>query len=303
MLRLNQFNHHHIKGVAILGVFLFAMSGSIVQGIIPEEPQLLMLAGEAQFKNGAWQNIGTAGDEIPGGADLGKGTPKLEKGEEFYEPGGPAPTAFKTTDINQMFAAPAGFTPNLHLENWSFEVIMKRNGPMKGAEHQVMGFHSTKDGKAFATGAQWIMIGFTNWIFGPDVDDVWIYLLGANTVYDKRKNHHDVGLTVGTRWVHIIYTYDDAKKQVKQYLDGEFIGNLGFPEQDFDKGADMNFNAIFCQVLGEEHRNMNGSVHLVRIYDFTMDAKQADSNFQHPFAVDPGRKKVTTTWGRVKTQY
>jgi hypothetical protein len=55
---------------------------------------------------------------------------------------------------------------------------------------------------------------------------------------------------------------------------------------------------VFAHSFRETDSTFNGSIHLVRVYDRVLNTDEIAENL----SVEPANK-LTTTWGRVKTQY
>ena len=282
---------NYLKGIAILSLtLLFAMAGSMARGAV-KGPQLELIADEASLVNGSWKNRGVAGGVIPGGA-----APVFEPAE------GKNPARFTAKRGSQIFGGPAGANPTLHLEDFTVEVILKRNGPAYGDEHQVAGFHSVDGGGWFTEQSQWIMLGF----YTVNGGAMWMYLKGAKTPLANRVAYGVMDIGVG-KWHHILFTYKDkggrGGNQLQPWMDGEKEKAIK-TVHDFVKDVNMNYHAIFCQVRSEARRNFNGSIHLVRVYDRVLSDAEIRNNFKNPeaAAVEPA-SKLAITWGSVKTQY
>ena len=280
-------------------VFLFAMSGSMVQGAVPGA-LIEFIAAEANFVNGDWINSGVAGKKLKGGQKSGKATPVFEP------PAGDEPARFTGTEKGQYFGGNFAINPIVKLQDWTLEVILKRNGPAFGGDHHVLGFHSA--GHAGATWDivhQWIMLGFTE----KDTGKMFIglkagdeRLAGPNGVTKAYENLVDIGVN---RWRYILFTYDNGKNQLESWIDGlpkkKVTAKHNFTDQD------MNYHIVFAGAIesqpgipGVDQRGQtfNGSIRLVRVYDRVL----TDAEIQENLSVGPAGK-LTTTWGSVKTQY
>ncbi len=143
-------------GITILSImFLFAMSSSMAQGAVAGA-QIEFIVDEANFVNGDWKSSGVAGKKLKGGKKGGKATPVFEPaaGEE--------PARFTGTEKGQYFGGNILINPSVNLEDWTLDVLLKRNGPAFGDEHHVLGLHKAgHGGGTWADANQWIMLGFT----------------------------------------------------------------------------------------------------------------------------------------------
>ena len=113
-------------------VFLFAMNGSIVRGAVPGAQLEFIASKDNLVFDKDWQNFGIAGGKMPGGFF---GIPAFEPA------GGGEPARFTAMEERKIFGGPPAFNPIIHLEDWTFEIVLKRNGPGFGDTHHVAGFH------------------------------------------------------------------------------------------------------------------------------------------------------------------
>lgn len=273
-------------------VFVLAMASPMAPGAVLGA-QLCLDASNNPAHPKDWTNLGTARGFIPGGPveppilEQQVGTPK-----KYYT----------AQAQNQVFASEVGGPFSLHLEDFTVDALVKRNGDQFQRENQIAGFHSAVGGNAWTEGAQFVMLGVAN-----TGGQVWIYLLGANSPYDKRgryDNIFDIGLG---EWRHIAFVYNDNENMVLPYLDGERIGDPISTEQDFDPGAEMDYNSIFCQQGSEDERNFNGSISVFRVYGRMLSDTEIRENFENPSPACPSvvnpSGKIAGTWGIVKAGY
>ena len=280
-------------------VFLFAMSGSMVRGAVPGAV-IEFIAAEANFVNGDWINSGVAGKKLKGGQKSGKATPVFEPAA------GGEPARFTGTEKGQYFGGNFAINPIVKLQNWTLEVILKRNGPALGGDHHVLGFHSSGHaGGTWNKVHQGIMLGFAE----KDTGKMFIGLKageepleGPNGVTKTYENLVDIGVN---RWHHILFTYDNGKNQLESWIDGlpkkKVTAKHDFTDQD------MNYHIVFAGAIESQRgiagvdqrgQTFNGSIQLVRVYDRLL----TNAEIQENLSVEPAGK-LTTTWGSVKTQY
>ncbi len=147
-----------LKGITILSVAsLFAVAGSMAQDAVPGA-QLELIASEANFVREDWKNLGIAGGVLRGGKKLLRDTP-------VFEPAAGGELArFTAVAERQFFGSIFGsFAKNaiFHLQDWTVELILKRNGPSYGKAHHVAGFYfAAFNGWWMKNTDQWIMLGF-----------------------------------------------------------------------------------------------------------------------------------------------
>ena len=280
-------------------VFLFAMSSSMVRGAVPGAV-IEFIAAEANFVNGDWINSGVAAKKLKGGHKAGKATPVFEPAA------GDEPARFTGTEKGQYFGGNFLVNPIVKLQNWTLEVILKRNGPAFGGEHHVLGLHNSGHaGATWGVKNQWIMLAFTEkntgkMFIGLKAADE--RLKGPDGVTKTYENLVDIGVN---RWHHILFTFDDAKNQLESWMDGlpkkKVTAKHDFTEQD------MNYHIVFAGAkesqpgvaeVDQRGQTFNGSIQLVRVYDRVLTEVEIQENL----GVGPA-SKLTTTWGSVKTQY
>ncbi len=290
----------HLNRTTLLSfVFLFAMSGSMVQGAVPGA-LIEFIADEANFVNGDWINSGVAAKKLKGGKKAGLATPVFEPAA------GDEPARFTGTEKGQYFGGNIAINPIVKLQNWTLEVILKRNGPAFGGEHHVLGLHNAGHaGGTWGHPHQWIMLGFTE----KDTGKMFIGLKagdepleGPNGVTKAYENLVDIGVN---RWHHISFTYNNVRNQLESWIDGLPKKKVTARHDFTDK--DMNYHIVFAGAkesqrgiaeVEQKGQTFNGSIQLVRVYDRVLTNNEIQVNL----SVGPAAK-LTTTWGSVKTQY
>ena len=294
MMRLN-------KITLLSFVFLFVMNSSMVRGAAPGAQLELIASKDNLVFDKDWENFGGVGGRMPGGFF---GIPTFEPA------GGGGPARFTAMEERKVFGGPPAFNPVIHLENWTFEIVLKRNGPGFGDTHHVAGFHVvtgegdvanaldfTWDGE----NGQWIMLGFTE----KDTGKMFLGLKGVGEAPQKAavlENIVDIGLN---KWHHILFTYKNDTGRLEVWVDAvrtEVVKEKhNFATDVRGKSVDMKFIAIFTgvdELAGRAVQTFNGSIHLVRVYDRVLEGEEIQQNF----SVEPANK-LTTIWGRVKTAY
>ena len=236
-----------------------------------------------------WANLGTAGGVVPAGEE----TPILESGaidvpglgieyedRQFYT----------CTKSGQTFGGPEGTNPELPLENWTFEALIKRNGDVLFKEHWVFGF----------TLEQWGVIA----AFLGQARQEGGELFTTRPVAHKPHNIH---LEL-EEWTWIAFGSDVDGSVF--YQDGELVDEDG--AFVWQKTAPLKFVCIFCGHYGDPDdagagrgRSFNGSFAVVRIYDKVLSQ---DEIMQNITAGPTGAavelaSKLATTWGTVKARY
>lgn len=264
------------KVIAILSVaLLLAIVGSLVLAQVPGAQ--IDLNAEKDAGKDAWKNLGTAGGEFPAGPN---GAPE-------YKPSGGGEPAQYIGAQGKIFGTdpPTGTTPTIHLENWTVELHLKRNGPAFADEHQIAGFRSFDPRHG-----QRIDIHFAE----RDTGMVNINIKGLNTEPITHKEVLDIGIE---EWHRIAFVYDESVNTLQTYLDSKSVKRFT-TKQDFDPKVDMNFHSLFDSHVPEHGRSFNGSMSIVRMYDKALTAAQILQNFEGRAIEATG--KFTTTWGRVK---
>ena len=85
-------------------------------------------------------------------------------------------------------------------------------------------------------------------------------------------------------------------------LTGKFLGKDPTNQSFDDKLEVKRVTAFRSDVADPDNRVLNGSISLIRMYDWELDANEVRENFRRPRAsqsVNPA-DKLTTTWGRLK---
>jgi len=225
----------------------------------------------------SWQNFGTARGEFPPGPN---GAPE-------YQPASGGEPAQYVGSKGKIFGTdpPSDATPTIHLENWTIELRLKRNGPAFADEHQIAGFRSFNPRHG-----QRIDIHFT----GQDTGMVNINIKGLSTQPVTHKEALDVGVK---EWHQIAFVYDESANTLQTYLDGKPAKQFK-TKQDFDHKVEMNFHSLFDSHVPEHGRSLNGSISIVRVYDQALTAAQILQNFEGR-ALEP-IDKLTNIWGNIK---
>ena len=267
-------------------VFFLATSSTIALADVVPGALLYLDARDNPAYPDAWTNLGTAGGELPSGAKThaaGK-TPELERGTvEIPGLGFVLKHArfYTCKEPSQIFGGPAGTSPELPLEDWTFEALCKRNGDALLEEHWMFEFSWGKcQGVIAQVGdvEQGGQLSFSN----PASD--W-----------SHPNEIDLKLD---EWTWIALTGD--RSGVVSYQDGEEAGRG--KALDFDKAAPVLIINLFASDCMAWRRSFNGSFAIVRIYDKALTADEIRENIRATAAVDPA-SKLTTTWGMVKISY
>ena len=116
------------RAVSILGIVFFSATTCTIAlaGVVPGA--LLHLdASDNPGHPDAWTNLGEAGGELPAGDK----TPIIETGTIEIPGLGFVLKSIKfytCKQSGQTFGGPEGTNPELPLESWTFEALMKRNG-------------------------------------------------------------------------------------------------------------------------------------------------------------------------------
>lgn len=261
-------------------VLPFAMSCFLVFAQVPGA-QIGLDATKGASKN-AWKNFGTAGGEFPAGPN---GAPNLEAAA------GKDPARY-TGVAGKVFGMdpPTKQTPIIHLENWTVELHIKRNGDGFGGEHHIGGFRSFNPRHE-----QRIDMHFN----GTKTGAINVDMKGLKSDRNTFKEVLDIEVN---EWHRIAFVYNETAKTLEGYLDGKRIKKLTTKGLDYDHGQDMNFHSLFVSHVPEHGRSLNGSISLVRVYDKALTAEQILQNFEGRAVASP-RDKLATTWGNVKVRY
>ena len=276
-------------------VFLFAMSGSMVQGAAPGA-QLEFIAAEANLANGDWANSGEAGKKLKGGLKLGRDTPVFEAAA------GDEPARLTAQVKNQYFGGNFAINPSVKVKDWTLEVILKRNGPAFGVDHHVLGLHKAPHSGNWQSTPYWIMLGFMD----KDTGKMWIELKGNEEInYDpvlERKAYENVVDIGVNKWHHILFAYDSKKGELEPWIQGRAKKKVR-AKHDFDEETELNYHVIFAgaaqsQIQVDREQTFNGSIQLVRLYNRLLTGAEIQENLSVEAA-----DKLATSWGFIKTQY
>ena len=270
-------------------VFFLATTFSIAHAEVVPGALLHLDASNNPGHPDGWANLGTAGGVVPVGEEI----PVLESGA-IDVPGLGIEYAdrqfYTCTKSGQTFGGPEGTNPELALENWTFEALIKRNGDVLFKEHWVFGF----------TLEQWGVIA----AFLGQARQEGGELFTTRPVAHKPHNIH---LEL-EEWTWIAFGSDVDGSVF--YQDGELVDEDG--PFIWQKTAPLKFVCIFCGHYGDPDdagagrgRSFNGSFAVVRIYDKVLSQ---DEIMQNITAGPTGAavelaSKLATTWGTVKARY
>ena len=262
-------------------VFFLAISCTIALGQVVPGAVFYLDAADNPGHPDAWTNLGTAGGEIRA-IDA---APVLEEGRidilntRFVLANAKYYTA---TRVGQIFGSPPDTNPDLALEEWTMELLCKRNGGAKDRNNGLIGFRPGSD---------------------DENDDEISLIVQKGTT--ELSIHYPLGemaasglfLEIGEwNWI----TISSDQSTMTKYQNGEAVGEeAGWT---FDKTADVDGITIFAQIPISRQVSFIGSIAFVRMYDKVLSADEIKGNMEATFAVDPV-SKLTTTWGREKARY
>ena len=277
------------KVVSIFSVLFFLAIFSTV--VLATDPVLYLDAANNPAGPDAWENLGTAGGELSGEdnpPEEDKGTVEIAAldvnmpDSEFY--------TFK--ESGQGFGGP-GNTVELFLEDWTLELLLRRNGGKLGPYHELVGFQNTP-----VEGAQGIRL----WMAGDGGEDEEKLVLSIHAEGAKQGVQAINILLPKDEWTWVTIVGED-EDSIVAYQDGEEVSEQ--PGYNFDKELPIDMILIGANSYGERPRTFNGSIALVRVYDEALtedEIMQNINSWPNSAAVDPD-SKLTTTWGREKTRY
>ena len=232
----------------------------------------------------AWTSIAEAGGHVP----PMDAPPALEEGPiKIPDIGIDEPKAkYYTSRKRAEMYGTKGFAPPLALEDWTIELLVRRNGDMFNDEHQLAGV-----GAAAWVGLQ----GITLSLDAANNLKMVIYEAGIDTLVPSNIIlEEDV-------WNWVAFTGKD-KQEILAYYNGREVNKR--PGVDFRKNEPMRRITIGSSTPDEKVRNFNGSIALFRVYDKVLreDEIVRNINAWSGLAVDPGAK-LATTWGSLKASH
>ena len=267
-------------------VFLLAVVYTVASaGVVPGAVLILDAANNPADPD-AWTNLGLAGGELSGGDN----PPKLEVGTiDIPAFGIDVPNSkFYTNEVSgQCFIAEGGGV-ELFLEDWTIELLLRRNGDAFGESHtagthQLVGAITPPEGET-QQGIRIVFWGASSqlgiWPYGPGWPNAAI-----NVMLEKGE------------WNWVALSAED-KGKILVYQNGKQVSE--HPGMDFDPNVPLNVITIGSTAPSDKDRNFNGSIAIVRISDRALSADEIMGNIRATLAVDPA-SKLTTTWGIVKT--
>ena len=267
-------------------VFLLTTVCAIALADAVPDAVLYLDAADNPADPDAWTNLGTAGGELPACDQA----PELETGTIEIP-------ALDITQANvkyytakqggQTFCANALAEPVLSLEDWTIEILCRRNGDLFNEEHELAGFV----GPGYA---------IRPWIHP---DGAIRLMLDSPAGGGQGVQKTGVVLQEG-EWTWVALVWDNGEQQLVAYQDGQQVGTAILGHK-FDKDVFIDIITIGANSPGEKNRNFNGSIALFRVYDKALDEDEIMQNINAWVAgdaVEPD-SKLTTTWGTVKTEY
>ena len=262
------------KVISILStVFFLAIACATAMGQVIVPGAVLYLDAANNAHPDAWTNLGTAGGELSGNGE----PPQREKGSidipalNIVMPNMNYYTAVKSF---QTFGGKPSTNPELLLEAYTLELLLRRNGDLFFDEHGVFGF---------------ITLRATHHLTGriQGESDLEIRHPAGDGLYG-------VKLELGV-WTWIGITGD--KRSFIVYQDGEEVSKG--EASVFDKNESVRSICIGAGSRQSRDRNFNGSIAMVRVYDKALSAEEIMGNIIASAAVDPA-SKLATAWGKVK---
>ena len=263
-------------------VFFLAISSTIALADVVPGAVLYLDARDNPAHPDAWENLGTAGGELPGADDppelLEEGAINIPDIDFTLEDA----KYYTTTGTLQSFGGPPDTNPQMILGDWTLEMLAKRNGDTYVEENQLCGFMPDE-----------------NWDAGTffTFHDTEIWIVYAPEWEGRAGVMSGLIFEEGV-WTWIAVTSDDS--EMVKYQDGEEVGKDS--ARTFDDSSPIDGMSIFAGNFPERRRSFNGSIAIVRMYDKVLSAAEIKRNISGSAAVDP-TSKLTTTWGREKTKY
>ena len=244
-------------------------------------------ASRQNQRDKAWRNLGLVGGELlPNDVtpDLKVGTIKVpevgfNRKLRWYS----------VATRGEGFAGKPDLNPDLKLGDWTFELLVKRNGPKWPdlvVATQFAGFHS-RDRKSQ---------GLRILLHGPDTGKLIAWIKGKSTPKGSWYSAEKLGIDIGKKdwhWIAFVFT---SGKRFETYQDGKRVGTME-TEQRFD-GKEPMWPTLFS--AWETDRTFNGAMAIVRIYDRALSQQEINRNISGNLAVDSAGK-LATVWASVKT--
>ena len=276
------------KVVSILSiVFFLAMSSTIALADVVPGAVVSLDASDNPMYPDAWTNLGTAGGQLlanDSAMDLETGTIEIPAIGFVMENA----MWYTAVESRQVWGGPVGANPEVFVEEFTLEILCKRNGNLFAEEHQFAGFHASEptwQGTYFRLQND----DAETWVTHPDPGAEWWTGI----------QHYGLMLELGD-WTWIAITGNED--EFVAYQNGEEVGrDTGL---SFDPTVAMDDICIGSGMYAERHRNFNGSFAMVRIYDKALSADEIKGNIgiAPPSAVDPAAK-LATAWGKEKIRY
>ncbi len=244
-------------------------------------------ASHQNRRDKAWRNLGLAGGELP----PNDATPDLKDGTiRVPEAGFNRKLRWYTVSTrSEGFAGKPDLTPDLKLQDWTFELLVKRNGPKWPdlvVATQFAGFHS-RDRKSQ---------GLRILLHGPDTGKLIAWIKGKNTAKGSWYSAEKLGIDIGKKEWHWIALVFRSGERLETYQDGTRVGTIE-SDQSFHGGEPM-WPTIFS--AWESDRTFNGAMAIVRIYDRALSQEEINRNISGNLAVD-SVTKLAITWAKAKT--
>ena len=275
------------KIVVFSVIFVLGFTGSpaVARKVIPGAV-IHLDAREQEKREIAWKNLGLAGGKMLADNEV----PELEAGKIRIPALGINEDArwYTSTRKSETFGGAPDLLPKLQLEDWTMEVLIKRNGPKWPdlvVASQVLGF------KARDRELQHFQVSLN----GPDTGELIARFKGRDNNKGRWLIPEDLGIDIKEKeWHWLAFVFTD-KKMVETYQDGEKVGMVEM-DQDYDPDEPMWLSVFTSH---DRDRNFNGSIAILRIYDRPLSRDEILQNITGKLAVEP-TDKLTTTWARIK---
>ena len=178
------------------------------------------------------------------------------------------------------------FAPPLVLEDWTIELLVRRNGDMFNDEHQLAG----------VSAAAWV--GLQGIRLSLDAADNLKIVVYEDAIETRVPSN--ILLEAGV-WNWVAFTGKD-KQEILVYHNGREVNK--HPGVNLDKREPLRQITIGSSTPNEKVRNFNGSIALFRVYDKVLRENEIMRNINawSGLAVDPV-SKLATTWGSLKASY